>query len=148
MPRRLAEHWPGKVSLAFANGLTYTPGQTQIVTVTVEDPAAQRWGFEASPRLASDAANSGAGTLATLDGNTQLLQNGGRCSGSPIRRPVQGRGRRVPLSFQFNWTAPASDVGDVAFYVAANAANGNGAPTGDLIYTAKATLKPAAQGDK
>ena len=45
---------PGKVSLAFANGLTYTAGQTQIVTVTVEDPSARRWGFEASPRPCSD----------------------------------------------------------------------------------------------
>jgi len=137
---------PGKVSLAFANGLTYTAGQTQVVTVTVEDPSARRWGFEASPRLASDAANSGAGTLATVDGNTQLLPNRGTVQW--ICHTIAGtrKGTTGPVSFQFNWTAPASDVGDVTFYVAANAANGNGAPTGDLIYTTQATLKPAAQG--
>jgi hypothetical protein len=38
-------------------------------------------------------------------------------------------------TFNFTWTAPSTNVGDVTFYVAANAANGNGLKTGDWIYT-------------
>jgi uncharacterized protein (TIGR03437 family) len=44
----------------------------------------------------------------------------------------------------FQWTAPASDVGTVTIYVAANAANGNGNETGDHIYTTKLQLSPAS----
>jgi uncharacterized protein (TIGR03437 family) len=45
--------------------------------------------------------------------------------------------------FQFDWTPPATNVGPVTFYAAGNAANGNGAPTGDLIYTTSVQLNPA-----
>jgi uncharacterized protein (TIGR03437 family) len=48
------------------------------------------------------------------------------------------------VTFTFNWTAPATDVGQVDFYVAANAANGNNIPDpGDHIYTSKASLSAA-----
>src|SRR5437763_17083263 len=40
----------GSVKISFANGNTYVPGQTQLVTVTITDSTAKRWGFEASPR--------------------------------------------------------------------------------------------------
>ena len=37
------------------------------------------------------------------------------------------------LSWSFNWTAPGFDVGVITFYVAANAANGDGSTNGDQI---------------
>src|SRR5450432_37182 len=42
------------VSLSFPNGLTYTPGQSQRITVTAQDPAEIFYGFELSTRLNSD----------------------------------------------------------------------------------------------
>jgi uncharacterized protein (TIGR03437 family) len=112
--------------------------------VTINSSSAQRWGFQASPRLASDASSRGAGTLVRINDNTQLL---------PPRETIQWithtaagtrRGTSGPVSFEFDWTAPAEASGDVNFYVAANAANNNGINTGDQIYTASATLTPAA----
>jgi uncharacterized protein (TIGR03437 family) len=135
----------GRVTLTFANGNTYTPGQTQRVTVSISDPAARRWGFEVSPRLASDASNKSTGKLVSVDGNTQVLPPGGALqwithTGSGTRLGTTGS-----ITFQFDWTAPDSDVGSVDFYAAANAANGNGRnDTGDLIYTTKATLTASA----
>src|SRR5205807_306485 len=38
-------------------------------------------------------------------------------------------------TFEFDWTPPATNAGDVIFYVAGNAANGNDNETGDHIYT-------------
>jgi uncharacterized protein (TIGR03118 family) len=38
-------------------------------------------------------------------------------------------------TFQFDWTPPAAGSGAVVLYVAANAANANGSPSGDHIYT-------------
>ena len=44
-------------------------------------------------------------------------------------------------TFTVNWTAPATGVGDVTFYVAAVGANGNGSNgTGDVTYTKTLTV--------
>jgi hypothetical protein len=49
------------------------------------------------------------------------------------------------ITFQFDWTPPATDVGPVSVYIAANAANGNNQDdAGDHIYTASFTLTPAS----
>src|SRR5271165_6726847 len=41
----------GSVTITTANGASYIPGQATQVTVTVADPTAKVWGFEASPRV-------------------------------------------------------------------------------------------------
>ena len=139
-----ANSFNGSVAISFGGATAYTPGQIMHVKVTVSDPAQQRWGFEVSPRLASDPKNSGAGTLATVDANTQLTPSNGTLQW--IEHTLAGTRNGTPngVTFDFDWTAPATDSGDVTFYVAANAANGNGAPTGDHIYTTTATLSAAS----
>lgn len=42
------------------------------------------------------------------------------------------------------WTPPATNVGDINFYVAGNAANGNGQASNDRIFTQSYTLTPQA----
>ncbi|MGI8989848.1 MAG: choice-of-anchor V domain-containing protein [Bryobacteraceae bacterium] len=44
------------------------------------------------------------------------------------------------VTFEFDWTPPATNAGDVVFYVAANAANGDRSPAGDHIYTSQLRL--------
>src|SRR5579871_2260760 len=44
----------GSVHVAFANRLTYTPGQAQNFTVIINDAVAATYGFEMSARLESD----------------------------------------------------------------------------------------------
>ncbi len=51
-------------------------------------------------------------------------------------------GTKNGATFQFDWTPPSANGGSVTFYVAANAANGNGSPTGDFIYTSSVQLDP------
>jgi hypothetical protein len=46
-------------------------------------------------------------------------------------------------SWSFKWTAPPTSTGKVTFYAAGNAANNDGAQTGDLIYTTSASINPA-----
>src|SRR5580700_6745735 len=64
----------GSVTVTFPNGLTYTPGVAQQLSVTVADPAATQKaaGFELTARLASTP-SSLAGSFAATDVNTQLL---------------------------------------------------------------------------
>jgi uncharacterized protein (TIGR03437 family) len=134
---------PGNVTIKFSDGTTYTPGQTQKVTVTITDPNARRWGFQASHRIASDAANKGAGTVSPSDDNTHVIATIDTLQWITHTSAGTRPGTTGPTNFEFNWTAPSTDVGPVDFYVAANAANNNNNNQGDFIYTTKATLTPA-----
>jgi uncharacterized protein (TIGR03437 family) len=54
------------------------------------------------------------------------------------------RGQANSATYQFDWTPPATDVGDITVYVAGNAAVGATTNLGSHIYTTTYTLKPAA----
>jgi len=157
----------GSISIAFANGTTYTPGVKQHLMVTIADPAStqQAWGFELTARVASTPATM-AGTFTSTDTFTQVI-----CSttnfqifrptppGCPANEPLQyvehttagyqnSRGHSGSYTYQFDWTPPASSVGNITIYVAANAATiaqpsaGNANPN-DHIYATTFTLTPA-----
>jgi len=149
----------GSVTVAFANGLTYTPGVAQHVVVTVADPVQSRWGFELTARPSSSSTTMAGTFTPGSDGYTQLVcslpgfgneQYGSTCPSSLplayIEHTELGtrNGATGSVTFQFDWTPPSSNVGNIVVYVAANAANGNGAPTGDHIYTNQYTLTPAS----
>jgi uncharacterized protein (TIGR03437 family) len=148
----------GSVTVAFANGLTYTPGATQHVVVTVADPVQRRWGFELTARPSSSTTTMAGSFTPGSDGFTQLVcslpgfgneQYGSSCPSSLplayIEHTALGtrNGTTGSATFQFDWTAPSTNVGNIVVYVAGNAANGNGADTGDHIYTNTYTLAPA-----
>jgi uncharacterized protein (TIGR03437 family) len=127
----------------------YRPGEKQTVRVTVSHPEAQRWGFQLTARLASDATQKAgaftvipngplkvrcapAGRDATLTepcGNeVEFIEHGG----TPDSTFGGSNGTKT---FELEWTAPeGANVGDVVFYAAGNAANGNNTNTGDRIY--------------
>lgn len=135
---------PGNVSFSVQK---YTPGAKQRITVTVNDPSARRWGFEITARPAN-ALGSQAGTFQNIDGNAQVICDNltaGPCPTGMLQFATHTRngtrlGQTGPISFDVDWTAPASDVGDIIFAAAGNAANGNDQPTGDNIYTAQARI--------
>ena len=155
----------GSVTVNLPNGLTYTPGATQSLSVTIADPAQRAWGFELTARVAGSASTM-AGSFASTDSKTQVI-----CSQSNLRAaqllaynttqscsstyPLayiehssagynSGRGTAGSYTFNFKWTPPATNVGNVTIYVAANAANGNGNESGDHIYSKSYTLTPAS----
>jgi uncharacterized protein (TIGR03437 family) len=150
LPTNQLNTGPGRVEIRMADSTaTYTPGVAKRVVVAIDDPVARRWGFQLSARVASDPRRQ-AGSLRTVDLNTVILcsdgtlrdtEAGGTC---PQTGPVEfiahtSRGTRQgtanSVTFEFDWIPPGSDVGEVAFYVSANAANNNGNNQGDRIYT-------------
>jgi uncharacterized protein (TIGR03437 family) len=155
----------GSVTVAFPGGssLTYTPGVSQTLNVTVADPVQIRWGFQLAARLAGNPSTLAGQLTPGSDGFTQLscasldlstitLVGTNLCTGSGAP-PLQyiehtALGTRddttVSATFTFTWTPPATNVGDVIIYVAGNAANGDTTPDGDHIYTNTYTLTPAA----
>jgi uncharacterized protein (TIGR03437 family) len=141
----------GNVVVKFPDGLTYTPGKKQTFTIIITDSKAKIYGFQMTARLESDLANGQAGDFAAGVGQFVICDNGtfkGNL-GCPKNNPVEFIEHSSP--FQTNtilvtWTPPATDVGNIHIYVAANAANADGNNTGDHIYNANYTLSPAQAG--
>jgi uncharacterized protein (TIGR03437 family) len=144
----------GRVELQLPGGLTYVPGQKQRIAVVITDGNAttRNYGFQATARLGSNEANGQAGTFSLVGRDLILCVDGRERTGAscPSTAALEfishGDASNRTGRFEFDWTAPATDVGPVKIYVAGNAANGNGAATGDRIYTANVTLTPAASG--
>ena len=127
----------GSVNLSEAPS-DYVPGAVYTLMVQVAMPGQQRWGFEATA-LKTD--GKGAGDLiVTNAANTRLKVDAAR-SRTYIEqtRPGTMAGQKdVGPVFRFDWKAPDAGSGPVTFYAAGNAANGDGATSGDFIFTTSA----------
>ena len=129
--------------------LTYTPGVTKKIRIKLEHPEAQRWGFQFTSRVSSDT-TKGAGTIVP---NDNILVRCGLgitlppCAGEPEPQFAEHTqastrpGTRGGVEWEFEWTPPANEVGDVTFYAAGNAANNSGTNADDYIFTTSITLK-------
>lgn len=119
----------------------YVPDMTYSITVTLLDQDQSRWGFELT---AKDDASNGAGTFTVTDPvNTQLSDNAAP-NADYMKHTSAGTYDNTPngpVTWQFDWTAPSTDVGDITFYVAGNAANSNNNTSGDNIYTSSAVSR-------
>ncbi len=157
----------GKVEILVADG-TYTPGATQRVVVRITDAVQKSWGFQLTARLASNPAGTQAGDFNTVDPDSQtspvqvlcadgsLKNNGGSCPAALNQQFAEhnrigwaaSRGTVGTYSYEVNWTAPATNVGDVVMYVGANASNGTNNESAGHIYTASVKLAPLVDSGK
>ena len=133
----------GSVTISAAD---YVPGVKQVIAVTVKHPEALRWGFQMIARTTADQLKQ-AGTFSSDSGVRVRCETGNEpCNGgiefvehSNAPRTAVGDG----FTFNVTWTPPSSDTGNVIFYAAGNAANGDGNLTGDRIYTTVQTISPS-----
>lgn len=126
----------GNGSLTIDGPGSYTPGETYTFTVTLQDPGQSRWGFEFTPR--------NLGSLTATDAvNTQISNAGANHYIKHTSTGTFDNTSNGPVSWSFDWTAPASDEGEITVYAAGNAANSNNNSTGDFIYTASFAVSPA-----
>jgi uncharacterized protein (TIGR03437 family) len=142
-----------KVELTFSGGTTYVPGERQRITIRNTEPG-RVYGFQLTARLASNETNGQAGRFVAVQPETFVLCNDGEERDRAPRNGTCRAGQEVEFiehsapsstgEFTVEWIPPASNVGDIRFYVASNAANGNGKEDGDKIFTANATLIPRA----
>lgn len=109
----------------------YAPGETYTISINVNDETSSKFGFQA---IAVDANDNAIGTIAAGTGSKRIT-SGGNDYATQNRPSADG-------TFTFEWTAPSSDVGEVTFYAAGNATNGNNSVSGDNVYTS--TLKASA----
>jgi hypothetical protein len=113
---------------------SYTPGATYSVHFTVNNAATKK-GFQ-TVALTSGLAQAGAMTASQIGGTTRVI-SGGRHYISH-----NSSSNTTTMGWGFTWTAPATNVGNVRFYVASNVTNNSGTSSGDMIYTSNATLTP------
>jgi uncharacterized protein (TIGR03437 family) len=146
----------GSVTVTFPGARTYTPGARQHLVVNIADSAQQRWGFQLTARQANSSSTQAGTFTPGADGYTQLV-----CTQTDFRSQAFGNacttngmalqyiehtqsgsrlGTTGGVTFEFDWTPPATDVGNLVVYVAALAANGDNTDRGDHTYTARYTM--------
>jgi uncharacterized protein (TIGR03437 family) len=123
----------------------------QTFSLVVTDSKAKAYGFQMTARLESNLSNGQAGDFTAGAQQLVLCDNGSLkgSKGCPQNSPVEFIEHSAPFSsntISITWTPPASNLGNVHIYVAANAANHDGTSLGDHIYTANYTLTPQSAG--
>jgi len=111
----------------------YIPGTTYTITATIAVTGINKYGFEISPQNTTGVKK---GTLVvTSPTETQLIG-----SGKYITHKSTGTSGVGTRTWTFNWTAPVTGSGNLKFYGAFVAANGNGANTGDQVFLSSLTV--------
>ena len=133
----------GKLTLEAPTG--YRAGETYQLRVTLVRRGLQVGGFEIAARFPSrPGAGVQAGTLRAVDPRTQVVTGGAK--GVQYAQHTEAGSKVMPpgkLTWVVEWRAPDEPADVVVFHVAANAANGDTSPLGDLVYTAEAVARPA-----
>lgn len=133
------------ISAPTLTGWQYTPGQTYSVSVTVARIGVNLFGF-AMESLTTAGANAGSFSITNAtETTTKSATISGNLRTSVVHK-LNGGATADSHTFNFNWTAPATNVGNITFYAAGNAANGNNLTSGDFIYTTSQVLTPAPLG--
>lgn len=135
----------GSITLTSTNmtNWEYVPGAVYHMSVTVSLPTSNLFGVGVECLTGS---NTNAGTLTITDAASTQIKNA-TVSGASRRNVVHqlnggsGQGSKI---FNFDWVAPTTNVGNVTFYFAGNASNGQNNEAGDYIYTGSRVIVPAA----
>jgi uncharacterized protein (TIGR03437 family) len=118
----------------------YVPGQTQRVQVRIVDTNARVYGFQMAARERRNPQQQAGTFQAIVDDNNVRVRcangNAAPCS-SGLEYVTHTSARPQEFTFAASWTAPASDVGEVVFTVAAVGADGDRGTNGDRSYTAQ-----------
>lgn len=120
------------------NSSGYAPGETYTIVLS-NNQSGVRYGFEMT---ALNAQNQSVGTFIA----NQSQQTSTSTATTGLQRSYihhLGAVQHTGNSYTFQWTAPATNVGNITFYAAGNAANGNANGNGDVILTKSLTISPA-----
>jgi hypothetical protein len=121
----------------------YSPGTVYHITVTVAQTGVSLFGLGCE---ALQSTNANGGTLSISDASHTQIKTAGNSRRNIVHTFGGGSGTTNSHSFTFNWTAPATNIGNITFYTAGVAANGNGSSTGDRVYTTSQVATPFVVG--
>lgn len=104
------------------NVTEYVPGEQYRLIISIAAQGAQNYGFQAVALL--DGGNEGAGEFGEAGAGTQITN-------IDNREYFEHNSPSTSSSFEIDWVAPETGSGDITFYAAGNAVNGNFEPSGD-----------------
>lgn len=121
---------------------SYVPGTSYSATLQLASNPSKR-GF--SSTVLDNTGDAMAGSLSgSAIGGTQDFQNGTGTRDYVSHTTVSN----TSATWAWTWVAPATNVGDVTFYIASNAANDDGATSGDEIYLSEHVIGSTASIDE
>jgi uncharacterized protein (TIGR03437 family) len=136
---------------------SYSATIQQTIRITVQHPQATHWGFQITIREVSDETQSSGTFSPSSPGDPAAVQvvcdDGSRYGAAPPcnnlrqyaeQKTAPGAAIGTPFEFDVNWQAPANEIGKLHVYVSAVAANGDGTPLGDHVYTTMLTIASAS----
>ncbi len=134
----------------------YVPSVQQLIRIVVQNPHASNWGFQITIREQSDETlSSGTFSIPSTTQVEQVVCDDGSQYGSPapcgsniprqfaehLNAPSGALG--APYEFDVLWMPPSQEIGRLQVYVAAVAANDDGTPSGDRVYTSSQPISNA-----
>lgn len=121
---------------SFTPVTSYVPGQSYTASVTMNSNPTKK-GFQA---IALNASNAMAGNFTGVAGNTAISTSGTK----KYANHTSASNTSTTTTWGWTWVAPTTDATNVTFYVATNAANNNGANSGDVIYLSQHVITSTA----
>jgi hypothetical protein len=133
---------PGALNIEFNNNnsTNYTPGEKYPIKIVLNQDSAHLFGFQTV--ILKDSNDTGIGQITIIDANRTISYSGFGALSS--RRYVAHKlagtdSLRYGLSeWEYEWTAPATNVGSITLYAIGNASYGSD----DYIYKTNLTLTP------
>jgi hypothetical protein len=123
----------------------YTPGKKYKVIVSIEDADIKRFGFQLTALFAD---KTKAGMLENIDENrTQIISNYVDLKDREYITYIYNSTLAKQIGktdWEFYWTAPNMNKGDVQFYVGTVSANDDGTDKGDFTYKSNLKISAAA----
>ncbi|MFA9390066.1 MAG: choice-of-anchor V domain-containing protein [Prolixibacteraceae bacterium] len=116
--------------------LGWIPGETYTITLRAEPETASYIGFE----ITAENENSKTGTFLLTDEERTRFTNKDKAVTHSHSGTEMTDGKSI---WEINWQAPNEDVGNVSFYAAFNAANGDASTEGDQIYASNISYDQA-----
>lgn len=116
----------------------YIPGQTYSITVAPQVSGRNKYGFEI---VGINSSNNEKGTFVS---NSEVAN----MTATRATHRSTSTGGTDGRSWNVDWTAPNSGEGDITFYSAVLAANGNGQKSGDLVFTDNLVVTQSTMSSK
>lgn len=122
----------------------YMPGDTYNIAVKIKRAGAPLFGFATECLTMQSVPNNAGLFINTIPAQTHILTATiNTVARKSITHQLNAGLSNDSMVYTFKWVAPSTNVGNATFYVAGNAANNNGAKTGDFIYTVTQLITPA-----
>jgi len=116
---------------------TYQLGKKYTVKIELRYRSLIACGFESTIETALT--NTHVGTM-TAGTRSQIVRNPSKAAAQYATHTNSARSALHYGMWQYNWTAPTANVGDLIIYAAGNSANGNGNQAGDTIFNTSLTI--------